>query len=174
MSKPIKRIRRPKATFQSFARLRSLSGSGICYKKKKEQTQTNSYQYLTPPSTPATTQLQSMVQSPTQIDPSIPYSYGREREDYQNTFQNPLGAYTSPAVRDAAQRVMGERLSEGESAAEQSSRLASQGQAFGQQATVAGLTAPQLVQSGAISVTREPFDWLGAIGTGASVGAAAL
>lgn len=141
--------------------------------KKKKTTTTNTYQYLTPPSTPATTQLQSMVQ-PVTPDPTIPYSFARQREDYGNSFLNPLGAYTSPAVREAANRIAGERLSQTQNVAQQASLAEAQQRAFGQQAAVAGMLQPQLVQSGGTTMQTIPFDWMSALGVGANVGIAAM
>lgn len=104
---------------------------------------------MQPPDTPATTALQGMVKQGS--DPSIPYAFAQRRQDVANSFQNPLGAYTTPAVRDAANRVTGEKLAMDESTAMQASKLAGDEAAFGRQATVAGLTSPRLVQTGGTS-----------------------
>jgi len=143
-------------------------------KKKSTQQSTTSYGWQTPPSTPATTALQGMVD--TGPDPSIGYNYAQRREDYNNSFQNPLGAQTSSAVRDAATRVGGQRMSQDENNAMQSSRFANNEAKFGRQATVAGLTAPQLTSTGSSGNATQstPFNWGGLISSGASMGASAL
>lgn len=132
----------------------------------KKKTQTNTYQQL--PVTPQVQQLQTMVNRGS--DPSIPYAYAQRRQDVQNSYQNPLGAYTTPAVKDASERVANERLSMDEAAAIAASNYNAQQQAFGQQATVAGLTQPVMTSS----TTSQPFNWGSVIGAGAQVGAAAL
>jgi hypothetical protein len=156
-------------------------GGGVIGKKKTttQQQQTNTYQYLTPPTTPAVTELQGMVQKGS--DPSIPFHFAQQREDLANSYMNPLGAATSPAVRDAANRVAGQRLGMAEQEAIKASNFNANNQAFGQQSTIAGLTSPQLVQTGGTSSgtqTQSGGFWSGllmqGINAGASVGAAAL
>lgn len=107
-------------------------------------------------------------------DPSIPYAYAARRENYNNSFQNPLGAYTSPATRDAANRVTGERMSMDEAEAiKQSNFLASQA-AFDRQGAVVNATMP--FQTGGIATAQQSNNpgighW---IGTGAGIGASLL
>ena len=150
-------------------------------KKKTTTTQTsnNTYGWQTPPTTPAVQELQTMVQKGS--DPSIPYFFAQQREDLDNSFQNPLGAYTTSAVRDAASRTANERFGMAQSEAIKASNYSSNNQAFGQQSTIAGLTSPQLVQTGGTQSGTQVQSggfWSGlltnAIGAGAQVGAAAL
>lgn len=138
--------------------------------KGPKTTQTNTYTQL--PVTPQVTQLQSMASQGS--DPSIPFAYAQRREDINNSFQNPLGAYTSPAVRDASHRVANERMSIDESEAVKASKFNTDQANFGRQATVAGLTQP--VQTSGTSTTNPGWgQYLNAgIGAGAQVGAAAL
>jgi hypothetical protein len=86
--------------------------------------------------------------APIEADPSIPYLFGAERERLNNTYNNPLGAYTSPAVRDAVNRSAGKALNMQEQQTSEASRRASQDQAFGQQSYIAQLTDPRLLQTG--------------------------
>jgi hypothetical protein len=90
-------------------------------------------------------------------DPSIRYAMATGREDLNNSYANPLGAATSPAVRDAANRVAGQRYGMLENQAIQESNFNNNAANFGRQATVAGLTAPQLVQSGGTSTQSTPL-----------------
>lgn len=89
--------------------------------------------------------------APVQEDPSIPFAFANEREYRGHTYRNPLGAYTTPAVRDAANRTAGEQLNMAERVASEASRQSAQERAFGQQAAVAGMTAPPVVQTGGSS-----------------------
>jgi len=141
-------------------------------KQKSTQNSTSTYTALNN-NTPATDKLQTMVQQGS--DPSIPYSYAQRREDYNNTFQNPLGAATSPAVRDAANRVGGMRMSQDENNAIQTSNYRNNQAGFDRQATVAGLTAPQYAQTGSTgSSTQSSFNPMSIIGAGASLGSMAM
>lgn len=89
--------------------------------------------------------------SPVTPDPGIAYSFARQRNDLGNSYKNPLGAYTSPAVRDAATRSVGQSFDMNERVASESSRRAAQDQAFGQQSYVTQLTDPNFVQTGGTS-----------------------
>lgn len=134
--------------------------------KGPKTTSTNTYTQL--PVTPQVTQLQGMVAQGS--DPSIPFSYAQRREDINNSFQNPLGAYTSPAVRDASHRVANERMSIDEAEAVKASKFQGDQAAFNRQSTVAGLTQP--VQTSGTQTTNP--GWGQTVGTIANVGAAAL
>jgi hypothetical protein len=138
---------------------------------KKKSTQTNTYGWQTPPSTPATQQLQSMVQQGP--DPSIRYAMATGRENLENSYQNPLGAATSPAVRDAANRVAGQRYGMLENQAIQESNFNNNQANFGRQSVVAGLQQPQLVQTGGQTVQSQPL-LPSLLSAGASLGGSAL
>jgi hypothetical protein len=81
-------------------------------------------------------------------DPRIGYSYSRQRQQLQDSYNNPLGGYYSPTMRDSQIRAgiasLGQQEAQDYSAANQQL----QGQQFAQKATVAGLTAPRLEQTG--------------------------
>ena len=111
---------------------------------------TASYGWQAPPETADVTALRGMV-SPVTPDPGIAYSFAKQRNDLGNSYKNPLGAYTSPAVRDAATRSIGQAFDMNERVASESSRRQAQDQAFGQQSYVAQLTDPRLVQTGGSS-----------------------
>jgi hypothetical protein len=84
-------------------------------------------------------------------DPSSPYRFARARQDLDRITNNPYGAYTTPAVRDAQMRTGSMNLTQqaGQTAAEENAVL--RGLQYGQRSNVAQLTAPRLVQTGTTS-----------------------
>lgn len=132
-----------------------------------KQKTTSTYSSPAPFHSPATDQLQTMVHQGS--DPTIPYAYAQKREDAQNSFNSPLGAYTTPAVRDAASRVSNERLGMEENAAIQGSNFRNQNAEFQRQLGVVGATQP--LQTGA---TQSQSLIPGLITAGAGLGSAAL
>lgn len=108
--------------------------------------------------------------APVESDPSIPFAFAKERERINNSFRNPLGAYTSAATRDAANRSAGGQLQMGERVASEASRQAAQERNFQQQAAVAGMTAPSTVQTSGSSTGSIQGTQVQSPGWGASVG----
>jgi hypothetical protein len=147
----------------------------FCFRRKTlghKQTQQNTVAYSTPPPTAATTQLQSMVNQGPDYQTPIRNAYGRAQQQLTNSYQSPLGAYTTADVRDKSLRSQNRDLQQSEgldlsSAAQENA----QGQ-FSRQATVAGLTAPQLYNSG--STTTQPFGVADALGLGFGLGGSVL
>lgn len=129
----------------------------------------NTYGSPAPFSSPATDKLQSLVAQGS--DPSLPYSYAQKREDTLNSYNNPLGAYTSAATRDAAGRVANDRQSMDESAAIQNSNYKEQQAEFARQLGVVGATQP--FQTGGTSVQSQSII-PGLITAAAGVGSSAL
>lgn len=127
--------------------------------------QTNQVSWSAPPATQATTNLQAMVDKGVDYATPIRNAYARAEQNYDRSYKNPLGAYTTADVRDKSiranhnqmQQELGLDLS---NAAQQNA----QGQ-FQRQATVAGLTAPQMYQSG----SSQKFTAGDALGMGANV-----
>ncbi len=104
--------------------------------------QKNSYGFSTPPPTQATTNLQAMVDKPTDYATPIRNAYSRAEQQYDNSYKNPLGAYTTADVRDKSIREHGQEMQQNmgldlSNAAQQSGQ-----NQFSRQATVAGLTSP--------------------------------
>jgi len=135
-------------------------------------TQTNTPGWSAPPSTQATQNLQGMVNQGVAYDVPIRNSYARAQQNLSRSYQNPLGAFTTADVRDKSMRSQQNDLSQSEgidlsNAAQQNA----QGQ-FSRQATVAGLTAPQMYN--AQSVSARPFSLGDGIGLGASLGSSLL
>lgn len=120
--------------------------------KNKQQTQqqqqsysNNTYGFL---NVPETADIKAVRDFQPQIDPSISYSFARARNDLKNRFDNPLGADTPAAVRDAIQ-WSGERELQQEEA--QKLREAADdlnNRELSKRLAVAGLTDPKLVQTG--------------------------
>lgn len=137
---------------------------------RKQKTQsTSTYGHVTPPPTQATTNLQSMVDTPVDYATPIRNSYARAEVKHGRSYDNPLGGFTTADVRDKSQRAyhnenqqnMGLDLA---NAAQQSSS-----DKFSRQATVAGFTQPRMVQTGATGTQSTPFNWMDAIGIGGGV-----
>jgi hypothetical protein len=127
----------------------------------------NEVSWSTPPATQATTNLQGLVDKGADFSTPIRNAYARAEQNLSKSYQSPLGAYTTADVRDRAlrsqksdlQQSMGLDLS---NAAQENA----QGQ-FQRQATVAGLTAPQMYNS-AQSQKFTAGDFLGMAFGGAS------
>lgn len=106
---------------------------------------TASYDYKTPPSTPALDTLKSRT---FEIDPGIAAQYGKQRSDLKSSFHQPNGAFLPPAVRDAQMRSGNERLGMQQAQAEREGQYDVNKLNYGRDLAVAGMSAPQLVQSG--------------------------
>lgn len=141
---------------------------------KKKVTQTNTHSYMTPPPSADVNALREMRAV---ADPSIPFTYGKLRTQQANSFNNPLGSQTSAATREASNRATNQSLAMQEAQANEESQFNANNANFQRQATVAGFTQPQLVQTGGTQTSSGGF-WSGlltsAIGAGANLGSAAL
>lgn len=118
----------------------------------------NSYGYQTPPSTPDIDKLRS---AKFEVDPGLSAQYGQLRNDMKRSFASPTGAYLSPQVRDAQMRSGNERLGRDEANAFRSGQYDANRLGYSRDAAVAGMTAPQLTQTGSSStgsgtVTQTP------------------
>lgn len=134
---------------------------------KSKSTQQNQVAWSAPPSTTATDNLQSMVNSGgADFQTPIRNAYSRAEQQNARTYNNPLGAYTTADVRDKSQREQNDQLGQSEgldlaNAAQQTAQ-----NQFSNQATVAGLTAPRLYNSQ--SVNTQPVTPWDALQLGAS------
>lgn len=141
---------------------------------KKKTTTTSTYDYKTRAKTADEEKLSNMKAT---VDPSIGYTYAKMRQNNANSYMNPLGSATNPATAEAAARVTNNALAQDESQAIQQSQFNADNANFNRTATVAGMTAPQLVQTGGTQTQSGGF-WSGllmnAIGAGSQVGSAAL
>lgn len=84
-------------------------------------------------------------------DPSIPYMAGAARQELENSYNNPLGSYTSPAVHEALDRSAGQRLAMDAATATQASQREADNINYGRRAGEAAALAPQLIQTGGSS-----------------------
>jgi len=100
---------------------------------------------MTPPSTPA---LDALKNRTFEIDPGLAAQTNRQRRDLQTSHHQPTGAFLPPQVRDQQLRSGNERLGQ------QEGQLFREGQYdvnklnYGRDLAVAGMSAPQLVQTG--------------------------
>lgn len=85
------------------------------------------------------------------IDPSLDYSFSRGKADLRSSFQNPLGAYTTAATRDATQRSLEGDLEQNYGAQRRTAYNDIQNRSASRKAMLANLTAPRMVQSGSES-----------------------
>ncbi len=122
---------------------------------KAKSTQTNQVAWATPPPTQASTNLQTLVdKGGPDYTTGIRNAYARAEQNLSHSYQNPLGAYTTADVRDKAQRSQYNDLQQSmgldlSNAAQQNA----EGQ-FNRQATVAGLSNPQLYNSQSQNVQK--------------------
>jgi hypothetical protein len=141
-------------------------------KKKTKSESTNTYQYLQPPDTQDIKDLRSMD---IQEDPGIGHQFALLKENVHNSYMNPLGAYTTPDVREKQLRATDMDINQQETQAHRVGQYDVNQQRIGKQTGLAALTAPKLAQTGGTQTTTQSGDILGQIiGAGAQVGSAAL
>lgn len=139
--------------------------------KSKQVTQ-NTPGFATPPATQATTNLQNLVDTPTDFATPIRNNYARAEQNLNRSYNNPLGSYTTADVRDKSSRASHLDLQQNlgldlSNAAQQSSA-----DKFNRQATVAGLTSPKFYN--AQSSTSQPWTTGDSLGLASSVGSSLL
>jgi len=138
---------------------------------KNTEIQQNTPGWSAPPGTADISTLRGMVPGGDFATP-IRNQYARAEQDLSRSYNNPMGAFTSPDVRDKAMRSqkldMQQSLGMDLANAEQQNADAR----FNRQATVAGMTAPQFYN--AQSKTTNPFGlWDGIrLGVGTAAGIA--
>jgi hypothetical protein len=119
--------------------------------------------------------LQNLVDQGPDYATPIRNAYGRAEQNLNQSYQNPLGAYTTADVRDKSLRSQKMDLNQNmgidlSNAAQQNA----EGK-FNRQATVAGFTRPQMYGSGGTTTVSDPWGTvMGLGGMGASLGSAAL
>lgn len=139
-------------------------------KKKTVQEQKNTFDYIAPKITPEMEAIRNMR---AQSDPTIPYRYANLRQQNADSYNNPLGSYTTPAVREAAQRVSNQHLAMDEAQATAESQYNADNENYNRAANYAQMTAPKFVQSGGTNTTTQSGGLLGdilggAVGIGAN------
>lgn len=104
-----------------------------------------------PPSTPDTTKLQGMASTGYDYATPLRNQYARAEQDLSRSYNNPLGAYTTADVRDKTKRAQNQSMSQNLGMDLANAAQQSNASLFGQQATVAGLTAPRMYNSSSSS-----------------------
>lgn len=112
------------------------------------QQQANTFRQITPQNTADTDALRNFQ---FQGDPTAPYRNAQAKQSLHESYHNPYGAYTTPAVRDAAIRTgeMNLNQQQGQQSAEENATL--NNMRYGQLAGLAEMTAPRIVQTGGTS-----------------------
>jgi hypothetical protein len=136
----------------------------------KKQTQENKVAFATPPPTQATTNLQSMVDKPVDYATPIRNQYARAKTRLSNSYNSPLGAYTTADVRDKQLREQNSDMDQSLGMDLGNAAQQSASDQFNRQATVAGLTAPQMYNASSTSTVHDP--WGTALGLLGGIGAA--
>lgn len=139
---------------------------------------------MTPPETADVTNLRDFEFT---ADPRVGYSFARTRRNVADSYSNPYGSYTTPALRDAMLRSQLEDIGQQEAQALSEENYARQGLQYAQRADVANMTQPRMVQTGGsgtssgtssgsgTSNVQQSGGALGSIiGGGSNVGAALL
>lgn len=141
-------------------------------KSKSKSKTTNTYGWQTPPQTQAMSQYgQAINTSFDTPDPSIGYQFGAARQRVDDRFDNPFGQDYSPEVRDAMTYGGHQQLDQAQGQATREDSFRRKEGKLGHQAAYAGMTAPQLVQTGGTFQGSQSQPWgpalIGAAGTAA-------
>src|SRR5574343_301560 len=97
-------------------------------------------------------------------DPRLPFIFANRKQDYAESYDNPLGAYTTPMVRDQAVRANNAKLDQEYAAASAAENAQSNNIRLGQLTSIADRMSPQLVQK------TGGFNWGAALGAAAGIG----
>lgn len=118
-------------------------------KKKTEtaQKQDTSYNNTSTSSVGNSPDLQAYRDWQPQVDPSIPYRFAHEKTHLQDSFNSPLGQYTTPAVREATQRAAEGDLIQQEGQAMREGQYDVNAQTGAKQGYLAGMTTPRTTTS---------------------------
>src|SRR5687768_17165860 len=100
----------------------------------QSQNQTNAFGWMTPPDT---ADISAMRDFQFTADPRVGYSFARTRRNIGDTYANPMGSYTTPALRDAMLRVNLEDIGQEEGQALREENYARQGLEYAKRADVA-------------------------------------
>jgi len=143
--------------------------------KKKQETK-NTYEYMAPPVTQELTTAKNVsADLRGQINPRIRAQFAGARQEVDDQFVNPMGQFTTQAVRDATKRAGKQSLSQQENQALNEADYMTNATDFERQMALAGITTPSLVQTGGTTTTTESGGVLKSILGGAmSIGGAAL
>lgn len=143
--------------------------------KKKQETK-NTYEYMAPPVTQELTTAKNVSQDLRgQINPRIRSNFAGMRQDVEEQFVNPMGQYTTQAVRDATVKAGKQSLAQQENQALNEADFMSNATDFERQMAMAAITTPNLVQTGGTTTSTESGGVLkGVLGGVMGLGGAAL
>jgi len=154
-------------------------------KTDTKQQSTQSFNTATSGSTsvPDTPDIQAFRGWQPQTDPGLSYQYANARNRLNQSFDNPLGGYATPAMRDAMLRTGNRQLNQDESQAFRQGAYDVNQQKAGQLGSLAALTRGQKTSgtssgtgnmSGTGTTTQSGISWGEILGAAAQVGGAAL
>lgn len=146
---------------------------------KTTQTQSNSFGYMTPPTSSAQAAYdQHVAKAYDTPDPTIPFTFGNMKQNVGNRLDNPFGFNYSPEVSDAIKYSQNNQIDQmhGQASREDLfNRNAAKTQAL---AGSAAGHAPQLIQTGGTGTTVQSQGigslLMGGLNAGASLGSAAM
>jgi hypothetical protein len=123
---------------------------------KKEKT-TNTVAWSPNPGSPDIDALRTQANKSVDYSTPVRNAYARAKSNLDRSYTNPLGAYTTAGVRDAAKRTQTSDLNQSmgldlSNAAQQNSA----GQ-YARYSDIAHLTAPQMYNSGGTRTTSDPM-----------------
>src|SRR5574343_862411 len=98
-------------------------------------------------------------------DPRLPFIFANRKQQYAESYDNQLGAYTTPMVRDQAVRANNAKLDQEYAAASAAENAQGNNIRLGQLTSVADMMSPQLVQK------TGGFNWGGLLSSGIGAGA---
>lgn len=94
---------------------------------------------------PKTPEFEAFQNLEIERDPSLPFQFGRQRQDFLNTFQNPMGAYTTPEMRRNMTQAGLQDISQNEGQANREANFDFNRLNLGKAETEMNFTRPQLV-----------------------------
>lgn len=112
--------------------------------KKQVTTTENDYKFFQKPSWEGLDELKAWRP---EADPSIPFNFGRQRQDFERSFVSPTGSYQTPELREQQMRAGIQEIGQNEAQARRADQYGQNQMRLGQLGTVAGLGAPEFAQT---------------------------
>ncbi len=109
---------------------------------------TNTYGFMSAPINAQTQGVIDAANTPAGSDPGLHARYAQAEEDVRRQYQDPMGAYTTPFVRQRAQLEQMQKIRASEDQAKREDYYNQQQQQFGRKLAAAQLTNPTLVNTG--------------------------
>lgn len=134
----------------------------------KKNTTTNDYGFFTPPKTEELSALEAWQP---QADPTIPYNFAKQKEDFNASFKNPLGPYTTPEMQRQMTQAGNAEIGQNEAQAFRGDQYNQNNLKLGQLGMAAQLRNPRLENTKSTTQQSGGF-WrdlaMGAAGAGAA------